>query len=670
MILFPCPGCGQKLNALEDWAGKQVQCPRCKRTTPVPGALALAPVARVAAVGGAGPLPQAIPVALPRAAPAAAATPGPGNAQEETAAAPRPPAPRTGDLPTVSGYELLGELGRGGMGVVYKARQLSLKRIVALKMVLAGAHAGPSELSRFRTEAEAVARLQHSSIVQIYAVGDHNGLPFCAFEYVEGGSLDRRINGTPLPVREAAEILEKLARAVHYAHQHGIIHRDLKPANILLESGGNGASAGRKSPGAEEPGESRSAATNPKVTDFGLAKNLDANSGQTRSGAMVGTPSYVAPEQAAGKKDIGPPADIYALGAILYEMLTGGPPFRGETPMDTLLLVMTEEPVPPVRLRPKVPRDLETICLKCLNKDPVKRYPTAEALAEDLNRFLNGWPIHARPAGPVERLWRWCRHYPVAASLLAVVTVLLLVVTLGAAFGMWHLSRLSQDLVRSTALESAAQESEMLESLNSYYSSKVVDRVKTKGITVTHDYVSEKGAIPLPATLTIELGNHISEQSERGMSVRLYSDYPFRSRTDGGPKDNFERDALKSLRTNPQEPFYRFEEFQGRASLRYATARRMKDSCVKCHNTHPESTKRDWKEGEVRGVVEIIRPLDRDVARTHDGLRGTFRLIAITSGCLLLGLSALVFAVGWVFVGKRREMASGERASPVEVPQQ
>jgi serine/threonine protein kinase len=603
-------------------------------------------MARVVAGVAAGPLPHALPLA-------GAATPSPAAAHEETAPTPRSPA-STGERPTVPGYEILGELGRGGMGVVYQARQLSLKRIVALKMVLAGAHAGPQELARFRAEAEAVARLQHPNIVQIYAVGDKDGLPFCAFEFVEGGSLDKRINGTPLPVRDAAQLLETLARAVHHAHQHGIVHRDLKPANILVSGGvvSGGVANG------ERPTTHHSPLTTHqlKITDFGLAKKIDAESDQTRSGAVVGTPSYVSPEQAAGKKDIGPATDIYALGAILYEMLTGRPPFRGETVMDTLFMVLTEEPVPPVRLRPKVPRDLETICLKCLNKEPARRYPTAEALAEDLNRFLNGWPIQARPAGRLERLWRWCRHYPAAACLLAVVSVLLVV----AAFGMWHLSRLSQELVQSTALESAAQESEMLDDLNTYYSSRVVDRVKSKGVTATHNYAAEQGAIPLPATLTIELGNHISEQSQRGMMVRLYSDHPFNSRPNGGPRDDFEREALKRLRSQPQEPFYRFEEFKSRPdepsrpSLRYATARVMKQSCLDCHNRPGASTKTDWKVGDVRGVLEIIRPLDRDVARTQEGLRGTFRWIAIISATLLAGLAVLMFAAGWVFVPRKR----------------
>jgi serine/threonine protein kinase len=578
----------------------------------------------------------------------------PKDARDETRGIALGPAvPRLADMlpmpvPKVKGYEILGELGRGGMGVVYKAKQLGLNRLVALKMILAGEHAGTQELARFRAEAEAVARLQHTNIVQIYEIGEQDGRPFFSLEYVEGGSLAQRLAHQPFLPRDAAQLTQTLARAVHFAHQRGIVHRDLKPANVLLASGGLLASEGRQPPVSETGGlHSPLAESTPKITDFGLAKQLDAANQQTRSGAILGTPSYVAPEQASGKmREVGPPADIYALGAILYEMLTGQPPFRGESSLDTILQVLGQEPVPPSRVQPGVPRDLETICLKCLSKAPAQRYPTAEALADDLQRFLNNEPIHARPVGTIERAWRWCRRNPVPAGLLIVVSLLLVVVTLGSAFGLYHLSRLSQELVQSTALESAAQESEMLEALNSYYSNQVVDRVKPFGIEVTHDYKSKKGAIPIPASLTIDLGNHIADESKRGMAVRLYSDYPFKSRKDGGPKDAFEWEALGKLRMNPKDPVWRFEEYGGRASLRYTTARLMKESCVKCHNTHPESTKTNWKVGDVRGVVEIIRPLDRDTERTRSELRGSFTLIAVISISLLVGLSVVVVGLG------------------------
>jgi serine/threonine-protein kinase len=289
------------------------------------------------------------------------------------------------------------------MGVVYRARQVALDRVVALKMILAGSHADERERARFRTEAEAVARLQHPNIVQIYEIGESEGRPFFSLEYVDGGSLAAKLDGTPLPGKSAAQLVETLARAVHAAHQRGIVHRDLKPANVLLTADGT-----------------------PKITDFGLAKRLDVERGQTQTGSIVGTPSYMAPEQAASKKDIGPAADVYALGAILYELLTGRPPFRAETPLDTVLQVLSAEPAPPSLLQPRVARDLETVCLKCLAKEPRQRYADAEALAADLLRFLDGRPILARPVGPVERLGRWARRNPAVASLAAASAFLFL----------------------------------------------------------------------------------------------------------------------------------------------------------------------------------------------------------------------------------------------------
>jgi hypothetical protein len=306
----------------------------------------------------------------------------------------------------VPGYDILRELGRGGMGVVYQARHLGLNRLVALKMILAGGHAGPDELARFRGEAEAVARLKHANVVQVYDVGEAGGLPYFSLEFVEGGSLDKKLAGTPLPPTEAAALVETLARAIAAAHAAGLVHRDLKPANVLLTSDGT-----------------------PKVTDFGLAKRLDT-AGQTASGAVMGTPSYMAPEQAGGKsKETGPACDVYALGAILYECLTGRPPFKGPTPLDTIMQVVADEPVPPARLQSQTPRDLETICLKCLRKEPAKRYASAAALADDLRRFAEGRPIAARPVGRVERAAKWVRRNPVLAGMAAVVVLTLLAAT-------------------------------------------------------------------------------------------------------------------------------------------------------------------------------------------------------------------------------------------------
>jgi serine/threonine protein kinase len=337
------------------------------------------------------------------------------------------------NLPAVPGYDIIRELGRGGMGVVYWAWQSSLGRPVALKMILAGSHAGPLELARFRTESEAVARLQHPHIVQIYDVGRHDDRPYMALEYVNGGSLAQKLTGTPLPARSAAQFMETVARAVHYAHQQGILHRDLTPANILLgkseiERGETRMQRISADPIREHPPDPCSSAFysfTPKITDFGLAKILVGDGRmQTRSGAIMGTPSYMAPEQAAGKtKGAGPATDVYALGAILYEMLTGRPPFRAETPLETLLQVQSVDPVPPSRLQPQLPRDLTTICLKCLQKEAHKRYASAEAFAQDLRRFVQGEPILVRRTPFWERGIKWAKRRPAVAALLAVTSV-------------------------------------------------------------------------------------------------------------------------------------------------------------------------------------------------------------------------------------------------------
>ena len=307
---------------------------------------------------------------------------------------------------TIPGYEILHVLGHGGMGVVYKAREIALDRLVALKIVVAGVHASAEQRERFRAEARAEARLQHPNIVQIHAVGEHENFPFLSLEYMDGGSLAQRLARQPQPPAEAAGLIQVLAGAIAFAHGRGIIHRDLKPANILLTSAGT-----------------------PKIADFGLAKYLEDASGLTRTGSLLGTPTYMSPEQAEGRgPDVGTASDIWALGVILYEMLVGRPPFHGVTMVDTLEQVRTREPVPPTQLQPNVPADLETICLKCLRKEPGQRYATAEALAEDLRRFLAGEPILARPVGTPERLWRWCRRNPRLAMLSAAVLLLLLTV--------------------------------------------------------------------------------------------------------------------------------------------------------------------------------------------------------------------------------------------------
>ncbi len=373
--------------------------------------------------------------------------PGPSPADEQPTLAERRPAPGapthrpldpelTGELGRVvvaagvvpplsrlAEYEILEEIGRGGMGIVLKARHLRLGRVVALKMILGGQLAHADDRQRFDTEAAAAAQLQHPGIVALYEAGAHDGQPYFSMEYVSGTSLGQRVAQGPLPGRLAAAYVEKTARAVHYAHGRGVLHRDLKPANVLLDE-----------------------SDQPKITDFGLAKMLRTDSGQTRTGAVIGTPSYMSPEQAAARKDLGPASDVYSLGAVLYELLTARPPFRGETALATLTMVAAEDPVPPRLLNPKVDADLETICLKCLEKEPSRRYASAEALADDLGRYLNGEPITARRLGRLGRVRKWCRRKPAAAALLFVSAAAVLALISGlTAFGMLQGQRATEE---------------------------------------------------------------------------------------------------------------------------------------------------------------------------------------------------------------------------------
>ena len=300
-----------------------------------------------------------------------------GLATAASAAASTPPGESFGD------YLLVCELGRGGMGVVFKAFEPNLGRHVALKMILSGKLSGEDELARFRYEASSAARLHHANIVKVHRVGVHEGRHYFAMDYIEGPSLSQRLADGPMPGRQAAKYLVTIARAIEHAHSQGILHRDLKPANILISSDDQ-----------------------PHVTDFGLAKQLATDSGQTRTGALLGTPSYMAPEQAAGTKILTPATDVYGLGALLYELITGRPPFQGDTTLDTVLQVLEKDPETPRSLVPRIDRDLETICLKCLAKDPRDRYPSAETLAVDLARYLEGESIHARSLNLVDYLGR------------------------------------------------------------------------------------------------------------------------------------------------------------------------------------------------------------------------------------------------------------------------
>jgi serine/threonine protein kinase len=539
----------------------------------------------------------------------------------------------------------------GGMGNVYLAlRQTDFRQQVAIKVLRRGMDS-EDILGRFRHEIQVLAALsKHPHIAALQDAGStKDGLPFFVMEYVEGEPVDAYCDKHNLTVRQRIQLFLQVCEAVDFAHRHMVIHRDLKSSNILVRTDGI-----------------------PKLIDFGIAKLTTPEFGaQTLTPTMPErrfmTMEYASPEQVRGES-LTTASDVYSLGVILYELMTGRKPYKlqGLSLQEQIKVVAERDPEQPskavcldastnaanpdtrdsdpnviasrrgttaIKLARQITGDLENILLKALHKDPQQRYEGVDDLSEDLQSFLDGSPVQARPIGRFEKFYRWSRQNPVPTALFSAVIVTF-------AIGIWHFSRLSEQLIQSTAVEGAALEAETLAIVQDYYSKVVVDRVKDK-VPVTHRYAIYDGAIPVPASFTIDLGEHIRKSQITTMFMRLYSEFPFRHREGGGPKDEFQTNALRELRAHPDKPYYRFENFEGRQSLRYAAARIMQEACVNCHNQHPDSTRKDWRVGEVRGVLEIIRPLDRDISRTQKNLRETFYFI--TGVSVLLIVLALFF---------------------------